>query len=241
MKYGGSDVGFLLVDGYDLLGSEVLDVTVPEPEAVTEESHGLGKAWVEYLATGVRKAVASLQALYDDATDAIADTLDGQEATERVVCWGITGNAVGAKFIGAQGAFGAKYKRMFTRGALHRVNLDQTITGAVDEGIVLQHLAAKTIDWDTEGAESQDFGASSSAGGAAYQQITAISGFSGFVGTIRHSADDSTYADLVAFDDATAVGAQRKTVAGTVNRHTAYQGDVTGSGSITVMGGFCRA
>jgi hypothetical protein len=79
-------------------------------------------------------------------------------------------------------------------------------------------------------------------GGAGYQQITALAGFSGFVGKIRHSADDTTYADLVTFANVTvAPGKERKTAAGTVNRFLCFDGDVTGSGSITAFAGFVRS
>jgi hypothetical protein len=83
--------------------------------------------------------------------------------------------------------------------------------------------------------------ASSVNGGAGYQQVSAFSGFTGFVGKIRHSADDTTYADLVTFTNVTsAPNAQRVTCAGTVNRYLCFDGDVTGSGSITAMAAFSR-
>jgi hypothetical protein len=101
-------------------------------------------------------------------------------------------------------------------------------------------FTSKTADWDTQGAESVDNGASSALGGVGYMSIVAISGFSGFVGKIRHSTDDSTYTDLITFTNQTTIGAQRIAVAGTINRHLAFSGDVTGSGSITLVAGFAR-
>jgi len=83
--------------------------------------------------------------------------------------------------------------------------------------------------------------ANSTGGGMAYQQVTAFSGFTGFVGKIRDSADGVTYADLATFANVTsAPSAEAVTVAGTVDRYLAYDGNVTGSGSITVFGGFAR-
>lgn len=83
--------------------------------------------------------------------------------------------------------------------------------------------------------------ANSTGGGVAYQQVTAFSGFTGFVGKIRDSADGVTYADLATFANVTsAPSAEAVTVAGTVDRYLAYDGNVTGSGSITVFGGFAR-
>lgn len=80
-------------------------------------------------------------------------------------------------------------------------------------------------------------------GGAGYQQVTDFSGFTGYVGKIRHSADETTYADLATFTNVTAgQKAQRVAVSAgtTVNRYLCHDGDVTGSGSIGVLSGFCR-
>ncbi len=83
--------------------------------------------------------------------------------------------------------------------------------------------------------------ANSTGGGIAFQQVTALSGFTGFVGKVRDSADDVTYADLATFANVTsAPAAESVVVAGTVDRYLAYDGNVTGSGSITVFAGFAR-
>lgn len=83
--------------------------------------------------------------------------------------------------------------------------------------------------------------ANSSGGGCAYQQITAFSGFTGFVGKVRDSVDGITYADLATFANVTsAPSSEAVVVSGTVDRYTAYDGNVTGSGSLTVFGGFAR-
>jgi len=84
--------------------------------------------------------------------------------------------------------------------------------------------------------------ADSLAGGYGFQQVTAFTGLTGFIGKIRDSADDITYADLVEFADVTAApDAERKVAAGTVDRYLAFKGDVTGTGAITVFCGFSRS
>jgi hypothetical protein len=78
-------------------------------------------------------------------------------------------------------------------------------------------------------------------GGVGYQLVSALTGFSGFVGKIRDSADDLTYADLISFANVTAApAAERVTVAGVVDRYLSFNGDVTGAGSITPFAGFKR-
>lgn len=78
------------------------------------------------------------------------------------------------------------------------------------------------------------------AGGTGYDQVTAFSGFANVVLRIRHSPDDSTYADLITFPTITGRTAARQTVAGTVDRYLCSTGTVSGSGSITAFSGFCR-
>ena len=98
------------------------------------------------------------------------------------------------------------------------------------------------VDASTSGGTGGSFVlANSLNGGVGYLHVTAFSGFSGFIATVRDSADDITYADLVAFSDVTAAPAvERVTVAGTVDRYLAMTGNVTGAGSLTAWLGFAR-
>ena len=86
---------------------------------------------------------------------------------------------------------------------------------------------------------------SKATGGAGYLQITAGSGFTNFVGTIKHAVDGSTWVDLVTFADTTTdyTTAQRVATALTttqVRRYLSFFGNVTGAGSLTVFAGFGR-
>ncbi len=239
-KYGSASIGFLLADGFNLLASKIFELTGPEDEGLTEQSNGLGDAWDEHLGVGVRRATMSQNGLYDDASKAVNEVFSGQEATQRVVCLSLEGNTIGTRFIGMAGAFGAKFKRAAQRAGLTKAAVDYTLTGAVEQGVILQPLAVKSVTWNTEGAESVDHGASTAAGGAGYLQVGDVVGFTSLVAKVRHSADDVTYADLLTFTTVTAANrAERVEVAGTVNRHLAISGTLTGT-SAQVMGGFAR-
>lgn len=235
-NFGSPSVGFVLVGGIDLLPVDVLAVEDLSKESLLEVTHGLGKTDEESKATGVMKGAFGLTRYYDDGVNPFV----GSEQTPQVGCLSWNGNVVGGKFTGFAGLFGA-HARAIKRGELHKVKETYTVSGQVEEGIVLQELEAKTADWNTEGADSVDNGASSAGGGAGYLQVKAYTGFTNVVFKVRHSADDSTYVDLVTFTTVTAIGAQRVAVAGTVNRHLAADGNVTGSGSVTPMVGFSRA
>lgn len=78
-------------------------------------------------------------------------------------------------------------------------------------------------------------------GGVGYQQIVALDGFTGFVGKLRDSADDTTYADLITFGNVTAApDVERATVSGTIDRYVCYDGNVTGTGEIVPFAGLAR-
>jgi hypothetical protein len=78
-------------------------------------------------------------------------------------------------------------------------------------------------------------------GGVGFQQVSAFSGFTGYVGKIQDSADDVTYADLATFANVTSgPTAETVTVTGTVDRYLSHDGNITGSGSITAFSGFAR-
>lgn len=82
----------------------------------------------------------------------------------------------------------------------------------------------------------------SSNGASGYQEVTQLSGFTGYVGKLRDSPDNVTYADLLTFANVTAApNAQRVTVAGVVDRYVCHDGDVTGAGSLTVFSGVARS
>ena len=249
-KYGSASALILLVGGFDLRGVST-EMSPIEKNGKTEESTVLGDSWKGNLATGIREAGFTQNGFYDDAAASVNESMLSDAtpvdsgalmATSRVGCVGISGNAAGANFIGFEGTFGGKYTRITRRGELTKARCEYAVSGKLDEGVVLQPLATKTADWNTEGADSQDAGASSANGGAGYLQVTAQDALiTGFVGKIRHSADDVTYADLVTFTNVTAApAAERIEVAGVVNRHLAFDGDVTGTGNITVFAGFAR-
>lgn len=230
-KYGSASA-FLLVDGYNLTG--VLTDFEEETSAILEDSHTLGDAWAETLPAGVRQAMLAQNGFFDDDADSVHAALSGQQGTSRIVCYGVEGNAVGKKFSGLTGAFGAKYRRMASRNELHKASAQYGVTGQKDsDGIILHALGAETTTGNSQGTDSQDNGASSANGAVGYLQVTSLSGTAATLDAkIRHSADDITYADLITFSQvvqASVRAAQRVAVAGTVNRHLACSWTIGGT------------
>lgn len=242
-KYGSSSWSVLLVDGFNLLSAKLKGVTY-KIEAKQEDSTGMGDAWEEHLPSGQKVATFSQDgAFFDSDTDGIHDAMEGQQATARVLVCAPFGNTLGAKFIGARGLYGQAYEVLGQVGGLTKANVTYTVSGRLDaNGEIVQPLATKTADWNTKTLGTPvDSGASSANGAVGYLAVSACTGFTNFVGKLRDSADNVTYADLVTFtDNVAAPFAEAVEVAGTVDRYLSFDGNVTGTGSITVFAGLAR-
>jgi hypothetical protein len=241
-RYGSADVGFLLVGGRDILGDSTM--IEDSQEAITEDVTALGDDDEGHAYVGVDRYMVSQQGFYNDATDRSNAALVGI-GTSKVMAFAPEGNTVGKRLV-ATASIIASYVRQLSRGALHKANASYVSAEKHDEGVILHALGARTAAGNSEGAASVDNGASSAAGGAGHLQVTALTldGYTNVVVKVRHSADDVTYADLLTFTAVTAApAAERKTVAGTVNRHLASAWAFTGAGtapSVTFMAGFAR-
>jgi len=320
-KYGGQSFSVLLLDGYNLLSAKVKGFT-HKIESKLEPSTGLGDSWEEHTPTGMRTASLTQDgAFFDDSTNGMHSALSASQGTSRVMVFAYAGNAIGRPFVGTQGVYGMSYDVLGAVGELTKANVAYQVSGAVDRGVILQELEAKTADWNTKtGGESVDYTtqpqrvvpitsntqasptvvtttvphgyttgdivliagnsgsnasingeqtvtvistttfsipvncttaggtggtvvrANSASGGVGYLAVSDCSGFTNFVGKIRDSADDTTYADLITFtDNVAAPFAERIEVSGTVDRYLCFDGNVTGTGSVTAFCGFSRS
>ena len=253
-KHSSTDVGFFLVGGRDLVG--VTTEISEEREALTEDATPVGPtgAWPAHLPTGALKASLTQNGIFDDAAllnnEAVVGATGGQEAVQQVVCLNAEGNTVGKKMIAFAGAFAAKVSRLFSRNGLTKLNVAYTITGTADEGVIVHALGTESTASGHTNATSVDQGASSVLGGAATLQMPALTlgGYTSCTITLRHSLDNSTFADLVAMTTvptATAPCAERKLFAagGTINRYLSSQWAYVGSGSgmsVKFLLGFAR-
>lgn len=237
-NYNSSNVAFLLVDGYSLLGQTT---TITENvSAILENTMALGDSWHEFSPVGVSRAEISQGGFFDDTANSVNTALVTVGGTSRVLSYGVEGNTVGKRFMGLSGTIQNKYERIASLNAVHRANASHAVSGIAEEGLIHHALGAETVDGDTTGADSLDFGASSANGGSAYLHVVAYSGFTSVVFKVLHDTNDSGYATLGTFTTITAIGSERITFAGTVDRYTACSWDVTGSGSVTFMIGIRR-
>lgn len=113
-------------------------------------------------------------------------------------------------------------------------------TGGVDNAVSLHALAEETA---TGNATSHDGTASSSNGGAGTLHVTANSHDGSTTIKIQHSADNSTWVDLVTFSavSTTATTQEQVIVSGTVNRYLRATHTLAGSsGGVTYQASFGR-
>ena len=240
MRYGSDQVGFVLLGGRDILGT--LTDLDHDRMAVLEETTVLGVADESHAKVGVNRGSLKQRGFYDDAADSVNDAL--VTLAQSVMTIGLEGNTLGKQFTGWAGAIVAQYRRIASGAALHKADGDYQVTGKVEDGTILHTHKTETADPFTE--TSDDNAASSANGGAGYLQVSALAlgGFTNIVVKIRDSTDDIAFADLITFTAVTAApAAERKTVAGTINRYTRVEHDFTGAGggqSVKYMAGLVR-
>jgi len=331
-KYSGAQFALFLVDAYNLI-VHLSESASMGKEEITQQTNPFGVTSEQHTPVGLEKGTLAVGGgIFDSTTDALHDVAPGSTRVSRTISAAIEGNTIGKHFMGFEGPIDSKYEVTDKRDGLTMANVNYLVSGAVDEGVIIQHLASFTADWQTKtgGANAVDapvdyvadvgqrrFGmasaskaaasvitmktqhgspivhgltsgqlvfisgnslaapaingqqtvtvlstttfsvpvdttlstgagtdgtfvlASTVAGGVGYLHCTAFAPTS-LVPKIMHSPDDITYAALITFTTLTAVGKERKTVTGTVDRYLAFDGDHTGAGSVTVFSGFCR-
>lgn len=324
MAKRGSQSAFLFVDGYDFLAPSTQGFS-HKIESLTERTDGMTDAPEIHTPVGMTRILLSQQgAFFDTAARSSHEAISGSlpstpAATHRATCCGFNGHDIGAMFYGLEGDLTNVYEVLGALKGLTKVNAEHKISGACSKGHILQPVATKSADWDTE-STSLDYAsvpqrvipitsnsqadptvvtcpvphglttgdvivisgvvgsdpdingeqtvtvideltfsvavdtsagsagtggsfvrANSANGGVSFLQVFEFDGLDDVVVKVRDSADDITYADLVTHATVTtAPVVERKTVAGTIDRYLAVDGDVTGTGSVRLWVGFAR-
>ena len=241
---------FCVVDGYDLLAHRPKSLS-RKVVAVTSKIDGLGGEWEEHTHTGKKRGEFVIAGGYFDTDDggsheAFKDSVvdAGARSVARVSSFGFDGLDIGDEFDAFQGLLQTDYEVLSENEDIQKANVTFQVTGQHDGGLILQPLTTKAATWNTL-SSSVDNSASSSAGGVGYLQVVEASNLTGYTIKIRHSTNDTTFTDLLAF--ASGVQGDRKAirsiVTGTVNRYLAVTGTITGTTTntkLTIFVGFAR-
>lgn len=227
-RYGGDDVAAVLIGGYEFVG-QTLDLNITQ-EAILEESHTLGDAWVERSAVGLRRTQMEINGYYEDTTGSILQAFQTGlgAATGGPMCILLEGTATGAGFIGWEGAEEAQYQPIANRGELTKLRATFQGGGAFDFGDVTRMWGQTTTSGQTTGTAVD--GAASSTGGVAYLQIGNTTQISDMALSIMHSSDNVTWAALINFATGiVAHSAQRIVTTAVVERYIAARWNFVGA------------
>jgi len=230
------DVGFLLIDGVDLLGKQVQSLSV-EVSETQEETTGSGDNAETWASVGVSAGSITHEGLLDDTATVGNHALLKSPGAERVIAVAIGGNTIGLDVVLGEAPLQSKYNVLAALKSLSRVQVDYTTNKAIRlGGKILHALGAESGDGDTESTpvDATADGAASSDGALGIVQLTALAlgGFTNIIITVRDSSDDISYANLLSFTAITATNAsQGVEVTGTVERYLAAEWVWVGSGS----------
>ncbi len=182
--------------------------------ADTAEVTTFGGSAKSYVA-GTRDATLSLSGFFDGGVGAVDEVLAAALAGTAAV----TIAPAGAGAIGNRAQLASVIETGYTVTApvadAVSISAEAQVTGGLASGIILADLVARTATGNTT---ANDNTASSSGGAVAHLHLTAFTGTDITI-KVQHSADNSTWVDLITFAQLTATGSERKSATGTVNRY----------------------
>jgi hypothetical protein len=234
----------VMFDQYDL--STYFNMATTSAMAEPVDTTTFGSANKTY-AVGMKDATVSFEGLWDGSTDAVDEVLSAAvtATADKVITVGSEGAAIGrrAKLINS---IESSYEIKAAVADMVTISAEvqaSGIKGGLDGGVLL--AAQQTVSSVTANT-SVDNAASSANGGVAHLHVTTNSRDGAATIKVQHSANNSTWADLVVFTATTSstTTSQRVEVAAgtTVNRYIrANVSAIAGStGSVTITVGFAR-
>lgn len=235
MAFGGGTDTVLLINGYNL--TSYFNASSPNATAGAYETSTYGVGSKTYIG-GLKDARWSLGGFFDGAIAAVDEILAAAlGVASGIATWFPQGDALGTAGRGISGHVVSHGSTSPVDGV---VSTQAEIQSTVGSERVLSHRALGSVAAGTNNGTGIDNSAASTNGGVGYVQATADGGsLTSCVVKIQHSADNSTYADLITFATITATPAkERKAVTGTVNRYTRSQ--VVNDDAVTVQVAFGR-
>lgn len=230
----------VLLNGYN--ASAYFNELSASRSVETAETTAFGSSAKTYI-TGLMDGTASLSGMFDGAASAydaqIASVLGS--STNSVLTFSQQGSlAIGTRLIATAGKH-TSYEVTAPVGDVVSANTEIQADGGIDSGVSLHALTAETVSVNST---SNDNTASTANGGAGYLHVTANTMNGNCTLKVQHSADNSTWADLVTFSvvATTITTAERVVVASgtTVNRYLRATLTTAATGSITYHINFAR-
>lgn len=229
-----------IVHGVYDLTSYLNDASVSQ-DVETAETTVFGISAKTYI-TGLRDATISASGMFDGAASAVDEVLTASIGSDTLAPMMVAQSGL----TGAERAYilqskTTSYEVSAPVGDVVSVSFDSQADGGADDALLLTSLAAITA---TGNGTSRDNSASTTNGGMAQVHVTANTLNNSLVFKVQHSADNSTWADLVTFTTVptTTKTSERSAVASgtTVNRYLRANYTTSGTGSITFIMAFAR-
>lgn len=222
------------------LSSFLNDVSVAQ-DVEAAETTTFGGSAKSYI-VGLRDATVSASGMFDGSAAAVDEVLTSAIGSDTLAPLilapsGLTG---GTRAYILQ-AKTTSYEVSSPVADVVSVSFDVQADGGADASVLLVDLAAITA---TGNGTSRDNGASTTNGGMAQLHVSANTLNGAIAFKVAHSADNSTFADLVSFTSVPATNTTSERVVSapltTVNRYLRAKYTTTGSGSITFIMAFAR-
>jgi hypothetical protein len=190
--------------------------------------------------TGLADGTISLNGLFDGSANGVDAVLSAKigDSAGAIITVAPEGLAFGSRLKSAQ-TLSTSYEISSPVADVVSVTAEAQVSGGIGNGISLRDLSAATA---TGNGTAHDNSASTANGGAGVLHVTANSHNAGSTFKIQHSADNSTWADLITFTavSTTTLTSERVAVTGTVNRYLRASWTLAGTGSITFHINFSR-
>lgn len=228
----------VLVDKYDF--SPYLNSVTASSEVDVPETTAFGDSARTYIA-GIENGMASAEGMFDGSAEASDEIFDAAlaAATNKVVTIAFGGRTAGSR-VAIVNAQETSYELSSPFDGVVSASVEfQGASNGIDFGV---NLSGHTAITATTNSTSVDNTLSSTNGGVAHLHVTANAHNGSSIHKVQHSADNSTWADLVTFTTVSAntVTSQRSEVTGTVNRYLRAVSTLAGTGSTTRSVTFAR-
>jgi hypothetical protein len=223
--------GRVLVAQYDL--SAYFNELSSSQSIEVAETTTFGSSAKTYI-TGLNDGTMSFSGMFDGDANAVAAVLESiiaNDSTPAITLAHDAGLTIGSSCVMAE-AKQTAYDITVPVADVVALSGEFQVTGGLRNGII---LAGKATATTSANGASVDGSASSALGARANLHVTANTMNGATVIKVQHSADNSTWADLITFTSvgATTLTSETATATGTVNRYLRYQVTPAGSGSIT--------
>lgn len=231
MSFRHGKDGRVLVAEYDL--SSYFNEMSSSQAIETAETTTFGASAKTYI-TGLNDGTLSFSGMFDGVADAVSDVFEGiidNESTPVITIAHDNGLVIGSSCVMAQ-AKQTSFDITVPVADVVALSGEFQVTGGLRNGVI---LAGAVVATTTGNGASVDNAASSALGAVANLHVTANTMDDATVIKVQHSADDSTFADLITFTSvaSTVLTSETATATATVNRYLRHQVTPAGSGSIT--------